>query len=345
MEEEYADKNRLQTEFDAISRQLQLIKSELRHLKQTAETNAPLFDIDGNELPLKTKLEELVTSTVADVEAAIDENNLKVESMENNPGVLQEYSRIIKEIEKAEGEIDRMVQGASGSKTELEQTYNTWESRLCNYMTSVNDKFSSYMKDLDCSGEVELLNASVPPDSETKGLKYNNFKNWGIAIKVRFRTTGSMQVLSAQTHSGGERSVSTIMYMMALQDLMSSPFRCVDEINQGLDERNERLVFKRIVTNSTGDPDNLQNDHSGQYFLITPKLLPNLEGMDNPRITAMIIMNGPYNFKDCRDWNVSKFLEAAANRKRSAPETNSIEEVDGTEISRKKGKNNRCHPM
>eukprot|EP00567_Pseudictyota_dubia_P002842 CAMPEP_0197451158 /NCGR_PEP_ID=MMETSP1175-20131217/27918_1 /TAXON_ID=1003142 /ORGANISM="Triceratium dubium, Strain CCMP147" /LENGTH=45 /DNA_ID= /DNA_START= /DNA_END= /DNA_ORIENTATION= len=41
------------------------------------------------------------------------------------------------------------------------------------------------------------------------------------------------------------------MYLMALQDLMVSPFRCVDEINQGLDDRNERLVFKRIVANST----------------------------------------------------------------------------------------------
>merc|ERR1719215_1893043 len=158
------------------------------------------------------------------------------------------------------------------------------------------------MQDLNCAGEVVLSG------SDNAEIGTYNFKNWGVEIRVRFRQAGTLQVLSAQRHSGGERSVSTIMYMMALQERMTSPFRCVDEINQGLDERNERLVFKRIVENSTKDPGSRPNEHSGQYFLITPKLLPNLEGMNNERITAMIIMNGPYNFRDCRDWNVNKFL-------------------------------------
>ena len=50
------------------------------------------------------------------------------------------------------------------------------------------------------------------------------------------------------------------------QDLQSSPFRVVDEINQGMDPRNERQVFSRIVLNSCGP-------NRKQYFLITPKLL------------------------------------------------------------------------
>ena len=53
--------------------------------------------------------------------------------------------------------------------------------------------------------------------------------------------------LSGQRHSGGEHAVSTVMYLMALQEMTSAPFRVVDEINQGMDERNERLVFDRIV--------------------------------------------------------------------------------------------------
>ena len=52
---------------------------------------------------------------------------------------------------------------------------------------------------------------------------------------------------SCVSRSGGERAVSTIMYLMALQQLTTVPFRMVDEINQGMDERNERLVFDRIV--------------------------------------------------------------------------------------------------
>jgi len=134
-------------------------------------------------------------------------------------------------------------------------------------------------------------------------------KNWGVEILVKFREASSLQVLSAQTHSGGERSVSTIMYLMGLQNLMSSPFRCVDEINQGLDERNERLVFKRIVQNSTIEPGSSNDDHCGQYFLITPKLLPNLDGMENENITVLFVFSGAHNFENCLDWNVDKFIE------------------------------------
>lgn len=139
-----------------------------------------------------------------------------------------------------------------------------------------------------------------------------NFKEWGIQIKVKFREKADLQTLSAQVHSGGERSVSTIMYLMAMQNMMVSPFRCVDEINQGLDERNERLVFKRIVENSTQAPENPDDptSHCGQYFLITPKLLPNLTDMENENVTVCVIFNGPYNFQNYSDFNTDIFLKS-----------------------------------
>lgn len=37
---------------------------------------------------------------------------------------------------------------------------------------------------------------------------------------------------------------------MALQSLAKSPFRVVDEINQGMDPRNERLIHGQMVENA-----------------------------------------------------------------------------------------------
>lgn len=155
------------------------------------------------------------------------------------------------------------------------------------------------------TGEVRIKKGNAP---EGEGL--GSFKDWGVEIRVKFREKSDLQVLSAQVHSGGERSVSTIMYLMAMQDMMVSPFRCVDEINQGLDERNERLVFKRIVENSTKKPQ-IEDDptsHGGQYFLITPKLLPNLTDMEHDEVTILCIFNGPYNLKDSSDWDAANFI-------------------------------------
>jgi chromosome segregation ATPase len=56
---------------------------------------------------------------------------------------------------------------------------------------------------------------------------------YGVEIMVKFRATEKLRRLTAQVQSGGERSVSTMLYLMALQELCPVPFRCVDEINQG----------------------------------------------------------------------------------------------------------------
>lgn len=164
-------------------------------------------------------------------------------------------------------------------------------------------------------------------DTRGEGEQLNNFKDWGIQIRVKFRTKSTLQTLSAQVHSGGERSVSTIMYLMAMQDLMVSPFRCVDEINQGLDERNERLVFSRIVENSTKAPTdkNDPSSHCGQYFLITPKLLPNLTAMEQEGITVHCIFNGPKNFNHFSDWDIDRLI---AIGKHHLENRGNIEEID-----------------
>lgn len=77
------------------------------------------------------------------------------------------------------------------------------------------------------------------------------YEKWSLEILVRFRDTEPLHVLSAHRQSGGEKSVSTILFLLSLQELAKSPFRVVDEINQGMDAHNERLVHSLIVDTAT----------------------------------------------------------------------------------------------
>jgi chromosome segregation ATPase len=70
----------------------------------------------------------------------------------------------------------------------------------------------------------------------------------------------------------------------------------VDEINQGMDPYNERMVFERLV--QTANKPNLP-----QYFLITPKLLTDLTYTKD--MTVLTIFNGPWFFDR---WDLS-YLE------------------------------------
>ena len=66
------------------------------------------------------------------------------------------------------------------------------------------------------------------------------------------------------------------------------PFRCIDEINQGMDSTNERKVFELMV--------HVANKNSSQYFLFSPKLLMGLEYSDKMDIHT--ITNSPTNIAD-----------------------------------------------
>jgi chromosome segregation ATPase len=102
-----------------------------------------------------------------------------------------------------------------------------WLPTLKLLVSKINDTFSNNFKEMAVAGEVLL---------DEHGT---NFDKYGILIKVKFRETGELQVLSAHHQSGGERSVATILYLVSLQDLTHCPFRVVDEINQG------RLTIQR----------------------------------------------------------------------------------------------------
>lgn len=116
-----------------------------------------------------------------------------------------------------------------------------------------------------------------------------------------------LTILDSHRQSGGERAVSTIFYLMSLQTLTRSPFRVVDEINQGMDPRNERLVHKRMVGIACGSENGQEEDGGSQYFLITPKLLHGLEyarGMQVMCIAAGEYMpeeRGRVDFRGCVD--------------------------------------------
>jgi hypothetical protein len=96
-----------------------------------------------------------------------------------------------------------------------------------------------YFHRIGCHGRVELAQENDA---------------YGILIKVSFRNNVALQTLSAHAQSGGEKSVSTMLYLLCLQEVTNSPFRMVDEINQGMDAKNERTVFNQIVRSCEPKP-------------------------------------------------------------------------------------------
>lgn len=97
------------------------------------------------------------------------------------------------------------------------------------------------------------------------GKDETDYSQYGLSVKVSYRNGEPLQELNATTQSGGERAVATAVFMLALQELTPVPFRCVDEINQGMDNNNERRIFDLLLDCTT-------RSDASQFFLITPKV-------------------------------------------------------------------------
>lgn len=264
-------------------------KLRYREIEEHAREVAPIQDENGEKTALFERLmvDLAQFDTVDLAESALEEAQARVKEIHSDPHVVRLYEEKTKELESAREDLDDKISMKEKGLTRLERMKTPYVALLKETIETVDKKFTKYMSELGCVGSVAL---KFGDDDD------GSFEDYAVEIMVSFRNGVKPTVLSSRVQSGGERSVSTIMYLMAMQDMMVSPFRCVDEINQGLDDRNERLVFKRIVENSTKAPGpDGPTDHCGQYWLITPKLLPNLTDMEVEAMNVVCIFNGKWN--------------------------------------------------
>ena len=206
----------LEQSFKEITQQFREAKEKMRRMNDHASRIAPIKDSEGNYLPLKEKLDEL-PSDLSDLDEKLDEIEEKIKSIVDNPQVLRFYEETKKELEAAKLELENLEESKESRRKELKELRQSWEVPLEKIVTQVNGLFEGYMKELGCAGEVRLSKGASGDRNGEENM--GNFKDWGIEIRVKFREKSDLQVLSARVHSGGERSVSTIMYLMAMQDV------------------------------------------------------------------------------------------------------------------------------
>uniref|UniRef100_A0AC34GWG4 Structural maintenance of chromosomes protein 5 n=1 Tax=Panagrolaimus sp. ES5 TaxID=591445 RepID=A0AC34GWG4_9BILA len=229
---------------------------------------------------LQKKFEEYkVPETVEECDNEIQQEEIRAQvgNLRGSKEDVKKLARLEKEeteVVAAVGRSDNVIQNW---ETDMKTLLDKWLKPLRELVVKISENFTNFFGKIGCSGEVRL---AVP---ETNPLNINEY---GIDIFVKFRSYNQLRRLTAQQQSGGERSVSTMLYLMALQELCPVPFRCVDEINQGMDPNNERLVFNMMVQLLSGTSGHLAHT---QYFMLTPKLLPGLKF--TPKVSVLMIHN------------------------------------------------------
>ncbi|KAG2448841.1 hypothetical protein HYH02_006192 [Chlamydomonas schloesseri] len=204
-------------------------------------------------------LEALMSEKTADMEAA--QANLRGDEA----AVLRAWSEREKELREEGAKAAAYEADVDKTAQEVEALKASWLPELQGHVAAVNEALRRNFASIGCAGEVALRE-----DGDA-------FESYAAEIRVEYRPGEGLRALDRNHHSGGERSVATMLYLIALQGVTRTPFRVVDEINQGMDSRNERKVFNLLVESSSR-PD------TPQCFLLTPKLIANLQYNEHVRV-------------------------------------------------------------
>ncbi|XP_034233676.1 structural maintenance of chromosomes protein 5 [Thrips palmi] len=231
-------------------------------------------------------------NTIEELETHIEDKLAHAQMLGGgNDDVIRQFEGHVRTLDQLQVKIADKEEQTANLVRDMENRENQWRQELNELVDAISSNFSRYFKEMKCAGQVDLFT----------GNSEHDYDNYGLRVRVKFRDNEDLQDLNAHTQSGGERAVSTAIYMLALQELTPAPFRLVDEINQGMDSKNERRVYELLLrsTSRPGTP---------QYFLLTPKLLKDMEY--NPGTTVLCVMNSACA-PSHKAWDLNKFIELA----------------------------------
>ncbi|KAG5261820.1 hypothetical protein AALO_G00288890 [Alosa alosa] len=306
-----AEKNQLETDCREGSTELRALEQRCADLdrrkasllstcKSLMQRASEKCNMRPGEVAVPPELHDvfsMLPNTLEDIEAMLNEERTRAELFTGiSETVVEEYNRREQEIKNLEKELEEKKNALDTYRQNISEVKERWLNPLRQLVERINEKFSEFFRSMQCAGEVDL-------HSENE----EEYDKYGIRIRVKFRNSTQLHELTPHHQSGGERSVSTMLYLMALQELNLCPFRVVDEINQGMDPVNERRVFDIVVRTAC-------KGTTSQYFFITPKLLQNLQYADE--MMVLCVHNGTHMLPPS-DWSSQAFLRRRARQKPS----------------------------
>ncbi|KAG9096070.1 Structural maintenance of chromosomes protein 5 [Ceratobasidium sp. 370] len=239
-----------------------LKKKLLKHALKRASLIHELKRAQGDPPPV-TEVENDLATKQAELEL----------NQPMNHELVRQYENRALQITALRSKVETQEKKTTKLNSRVERTKNKWKPALEELVSQISRKFSAAFDRIRRAGEIHIRDAG------------DNYADWAIDIMVKFRETEKLQVLDAHRQSGGERSLSTIMYLLSLTEYARIPFSLVDEINQGMDASAERDVHNQLVEVTC-------NTDCGQYFLITPKLLTGLHYHEKMKV--LCVNNGDW---------------------------------------------------
>ncbi|EME30487.1 DNA repair protein SMC6 [Galdieria sulphuraria] len=200
-----------------------------------------------------------------------------LEAVENAITYLTEQIKVMNE--RSPGRtLVQIVQELNECKTKLEKT-NRQLSHLHTVVKRISDNIANWRKSYSkmhkrVERTIQLYFALFMSHRGHKGELHIDRKRRTVSIKVSVasqRKSNGTYILTEdlKSLSGGERSYTTLSFMLALGEALQVPFRIFDEFDVFMDEGNRHTAYQIIF-------DEAKSQRNRQFIFLTPLHLPSV---------------------------------------------------------------------
>ena len=218
---------------DMLEMEIKAIKSELEKANQKLADLASLKKKAGERIDTERKQSE-IENELNLVAARIDALGKIPEETEE---IYSNYSKLFDELKE---KLEIVASNKREGLKELESRRKIWRKAITDLLDSINVSFKQILAGISATGLARVVN--------TEG---DDLENAGLELFVGFK--GSPPVLfDYYTQSGGEKTSLIMAFLLAIQQLLRSPFRAVDEFDIHMDPRNREEIYKMMISSMKG---------------------------------------------------------------------------------------------
>jgi chromosome segregation ATPase len=239
-----------------LEMEIKALKSELEKANHKLSDLASLKKKAGERIDTERKQSE-IENELNLVAARIDALG---EIPEETEEIYSNYSKLFDEL-KDKSEI--VASNKREGLKELESRRKIWRKAITDLLDSINASFKQILAGISATGLARVVNADD-----------GDLENAGLELFVGFK--GSPPVLfDYYTQSGGEKTSSIMAFLLAIQQLLRSPFRAVDEFDIHMDPRNREEIYKMMISSMK----------ESECLLITPSQL----SVTDPSVHVIVV--------------------------------------------------------
>ncbi|XP_066916524.1 structural maintenance of chromosomes protein 6-like [Clytia hemisphaerica] len=251
-------KRHYEDELDKLNEKIQQAERKLENEKKIFETkrDQALEYCVGEEIQ--------TTRTPNKVDSEINVAQKRIEREESVRGNADE---IVKKYYAARLRFDTSKQELANCKKNLKAIEKAMERRIARFKDfrryisrRAQEYFGMLLSQRGYSGKLTLLH-----DAEE------------LRIEVNVEQVKGSEVGDSKALSGGERSFSTICFIMALWEAMEAPFRCLDEFDVFMDMMNRQISMRMLLKIA-------KEQVSRQFILLTPQDMSKVACSDRVRL-------------------------------------------------------------